>query len=127
MHGDDLLQELEPLADADAADGVAGEVERDESAARAARAGPGTTPPCTMPKSAWSVRVCAAWQRSAQRKVRSQRLRRRAPRSAGYGGHSSKAMMMSAPSCVLDLDRALGRELDRRAVDLRCGSVRPRR
>ena len=55
-------------------------------------------PPCTMPKSVWSGRTCAARQRRAQLADRSTAFATNA-RSAGYGVHWSSCMAISAPSC----------------------------
>ena len=55
-------------------------------------------PPCTMPNSVWSGRLCAARQRRAQLADRSTAFATNAF-SDGYGVHWSSCMAMSAPSC----------------------------
>jgi hypothetical protein len=64
------------------------------------------TDPCTIPKSAWSGRVCASRDRFAHRRVR--RTAAAAAASVhGYGGHSSNAIAMSAPSaCCTSIERS---------------------
>ena len=57
----------------------------------------GKIPPCTMPNSAWSPRACVRRQRSAQACVRASACSLYA-RLLG-SAHSSRTMMMSAPSC----------------------------
>ena len=60
--------------------------------------------PCTMPNSAWSSRVCALWQRAAQRCVRSM-ASRACLSSQGQGAHTSNAMAMSLPSfCCISME-----------------------
>jgi len=70
---------------------------RSRSSAACAARRSSSRPPWTMPKRAWSGRVCAARQRSAQRVVR-RTAASTSGRGAVAGGHSSKAMAMSDPS-----------------------------
>ena len=81
----------------------------------------GSSPPCTMPNSArpGAAPSNARLQRSAQREREPHRALDLRRRVAGSFRHSSSCITMSAPSSVLDLDRALGRERDHRAVEVR--------
>ena len=77
----------------------------------------GSSPPWTIPNSAWSVRVCASSERSAQRCVRCIASSTTARGELGNTGWS-KATATSGPERLLDGDRVLRREPVDRPVEV---------
>ena len=65
---------------------------------------PGSSPPCTIPNSAWSVRVCAASDRSAQRWVRSMASRTTARDELGNTGWSNATAMSGPSACWTSIE-----------------------
>ena len=113
------------FADAEAADRVAGKIERDQLLGATRRAVPRSSPPCTMANCAWSARVAAARHRSAQRTLRRMASRRSPRASCRQGDDVVEHHGDVAAEVFLNGDGPLGRELD--AARRRCASGRRRR